>query len=226
MMFYNMVKNNLASKMNNPFLVRIKSIAKRMVRNPLFYIMIGLVVIDLLTKWIIVWNKQSLTPPVAIIPNFLYVTLIYNTGAIFGIGNGQLWARVLIICIRLLLAIIIPAIYFYKERKVKTRYKVCILMIYAGCIGNLIDGLFYWENITGFNGVIDWLQFSFFGYIFNLADAYIVVAVFLLIVFLIVDELIEVRARNRRGEFSMTPEEYEKHLIEENKKKNGYTDKK
>lgn len=221
-----METNKLKLKQINSLFRHIKEVTKRLIRNPLFYVMIGLILIDLLTKWIIVWNKNSLASPVPIIPNFLYVTLIYNTGAIFGLGNGQLWSRVLIICVRIILALIIPIIYFYKTRKVRMRYKVCLLMIYAGCIGNLIDGLFYWENITGFNGVIDWLQFSFFSYIFNLADAYIVVAVFLLIIFFVIDEIIEVRARNRRGEYSMSPEEYEKYLAKKNEQKNGYNDKK
>lgn len=197
---------------------------KKLVRHPLFYVTLGLFVIDIVSKWILVNVNPNGT--VWLIPNFLGVKLVFNTGAIFGLGDGQIWARILFIVIRLILAILIPIVYFLKGQGIKTRYKVCLAMIYAGCIGNLVDSTFYWPNITGFSGVVDWIQFSFFSPTFNLADSYITIAVFLLIIFIIIDEIIEVREKNRKGAYTLTPEEYEKKLAEENKKKNGFSDKK
>lgn len=186
---------------------------------------LGLFLIDLLTKWIMVWNQASFGginagKEIAIIPNFILVTLITNNGTIFGIGSNSVAARIILIIIRGLIAIIAPIVYYYKGKDLKKRYKVLIAFIYAGCIGNLVDSAFYWQGTVGFSGVVDWIKFSFFPYIFNIADSYVTVSIFLLIIFIIIDEVKEIKERNKHGEFSMTPEEYEKKLIEENRLKN------
>ena len=199
---------------------------KRLIRHPLFYVLLALFALDIASKWIIVGIFKTPNGSTTwLIPNFLGVRFICNTGAIFGLGQGETWARGLFIAIRLILAILIPFIYFLKGRAIKMRYKVALAMIYAGCIGNLVDSMFYWPNITGFNGVVDWIQFSFFSPTFNLADSYITIAVFLLIIFIIIDEIKEVTIKNRKGAYTLTPEEYEKKLAEENKKKNGFSNK-
>ncbi len=199
--------------MKNKFtLVNIKKFLLHLVKSPLFYVLIGLIAIDIISKWCVELNlKEGQT--IVIIPGLIQVTLTHNTGMVFGIG-GTLGARIAIIIIRLILAIAIPICVFIYSSQIKTRYRVIILMIYAGCIGNLIDGMFYWEKTVGFNGVIDWIQFpwKWFSYIFNLADAFIVIAVFLAIIFIIIDEVKEVKERSRRGEYTLTPEEYEKKL--------------
>ncbi|MCQ2753003.1 MAG: signal peptidase II [Bacilli bacterium] len=206
----------------------VKAFLLRLIRHPLFYVLLALIAIDIASKWIVAnhFNCHATSEQIWLIPNFICVTLSFNTGAIFGLGNGELWSRVFFIIVRLLITLIGPIIYFLKGQKLRTRYKVCLAMIYAGCIGNLIDGSLYWESTVGFNGVIDWIQFSFFPYIFNLADAYITIAVFLVIIFIIIDEVHEVRIKNRQGAYTLTPEEYEKKMAEENRKKNGMHDSK
>lgn len=210
---------------------KVIAIAKRMIKNPMFYVMVGLIAIDFISKWIVIANRGYLAShKIFLIPNFIYITYVTNTGAIFGAGSGQDWARIVLLIIRLLVALIAPVVYFYKDRSsVKKSYKVVILMIYAGCIGNLIDDMFYWNKAANINGVIDWIAFPFFmpnnNFVFNLADSYVTVGVVICIILLIIDEVKEVKEKNRRGEYSMTPEEYEKKMIEENKKKNGFNDK-
>lgn len=197
---------------------KLINFAKKLVRSPIFYIVLGALVIDIMTKWIMVNHFHGEEGnDIWLIPNFLKVTLLYNTGAIFGMGGGELGTRITLIVIRAILAVVIPVVYLLKGQNLKMRYKVTIMLIYAGCLGNLIDGLFYWKPIVGFDGVVDWIAFSFFQYTFNLADSYVTVCVFLIIIFIIIDEIKEVVARNRRGEFKMTPEEYEKHLAEQKK---------
>ena len=73
------------------------------------------------------------------------------------------------------------------------------MLLASGAIGNLIDRAFYWNAITGFDGVIDFLQFYLGGgpgaavtwvnpfADFNFADAYLTVGVVMLIVLFIVD---------------------------------------
>lgn len=199
---------------------KIKKFFLSLIKSPLFYITLGAIIVDLVSKWCVQLNLRE-GAQVTIIPNFLFVTLTHNTGGIFGVGSGNEGARVALIVIRTILAVVIPVVYLLKGKELKKRYKVCIMLIYAGCIGNLIDGLFYYNNITGFTGVIDWIQFSFFAPVFNLADSYVTVCVILILIFIIVDEIIEAVKRNRRGEFSMTPEEYAKKMEEEKKHENS-----
>ncbi|MCQ2794727.1 MAG: signal peptidase II [Bacilli bacterium] len=204
---------------------KVKSFFLSLIKSPLFYITLAAIIVDIITKWIMVkyYNgiEQGPDGGVWVIPNFIKVTLIYNTGGIFGVGSSNEAARVALIVIRAILAVAIPVVYLLKGQELKKRYKVCIMLIYAGCIGNLIDGLFYYDNITGFTGVVDWIKFSFFDYIFNLADSYVTVCVILILIFIIIDEIKEAVIRNRRGEFSMTPEEYAKKMEAEKKHENN-----
>lgn len=204
---------------------KVKSFFLSLIKSPLFYITLAAIIVDIITKWIMVkyYNgiEQGPDGGVWVIPNFVKVTLIYNTGGIFGVGSSNEAARVALIVIRAILAVAIPVVYLLKGQELKKRYKVCIMLIYAGCIGNLIDGLFYYDNITGFTGVVDWIKFSFFDYIFNLADSYVTVCVILILIFIIIDEIKEAVIRNRRGEFSMTPEEYAKKMEAEKKHENN-----
>lgn len=203
---------------------KVKKFFKSLIKSPLFYITLIAIIIDIVSKWCVVLNLD-LSSNVPIIPNFIYVTLTFNTGGIFGVGSGSEGARIVLIIIRAILAVVIPVVYLLKGKDLKKRYKVCIMLIYAGCIGNLIDGLFYYDNIVGFTGVVDWIKLSFFNPIFNLADSYVTVCVFLILIFIIVDEIKELVQRNRRGEFSMTPEEYQKKLDEEKKNENHHQEK-
>lgn len=203
---------------------KVKSFFLALIKSPIFYITLVAIIVDIMTKWIMVNQFNAAEQPegggIVLIPNFLRVTLMFNTRGIFGIGGNSMGARVSIVVIRSILAVVIPIVYLLKGKELKKRYKITIMLIYAGCIGNLIDGLFNWQPLVGFDGVVDWIRFDFFPYTFNLADSYVTVCVILILIFIIVDEIIEVVKRNRRGEFSMTPEEYQKKLDAEKKNEN------
>lgn len=189
-----------------------------LIKSPLFYITLFAIAADIISKWCVQLNFEG---DVFIIPNFLYVTLTHNTGGIGGAGSDSWGAHVAFVVIRSILAVVIPIVYLLKGKELKKRYKVCIMLIYAGCIGNLIDGLFYYDNVVGFTGVIDWIGIKGFFGIFNLADSYVTVCVILILIFIIIDEIKEAVKRNRRGEFSMTPEEYAKKMEKEKKHENN-----
>lgn len=211
-------------KKSKDFLVKCQKFFISLVKSPLFYITLLAIIIDIVSKWCVVLyiprNAYGSPIPIYLIPNFLYVTFLTNQGGIGGIGNSNWGSHVALVVIRAILAAVIPIVYLLKGKELKKRYKVCIMLIYAGCIGNLIDGLFYYDGIVGFTGVIDWIGIDGFFGIFNMADAYVTVCVILILIFLIVDEIIELVKRNRRGEFSMTPEEYAKKMEEEKKHEN------
>lgn len=143
-----------------------------------------LILLDLITKWLVV---LFLKKDIVIFPG-LKITLLYNKGGVFGFGNDVLWFRLSLIITRILFSFLLPLIFntsLFKNKNFCCQASYALL--YAGCIGNLIDILFYWPKICGFSGVIDWvhLKLGFFDYVFNLADAYISIAlVFLIIYFL------------------------------------------
>jgi signal peptidase II len=84
-----------------------------------------------------------------------------------------------------------------QKQTVQTGYLVTVAMVIAGALGNIIDCVFYgkiWEYAGWFHGrVVDMLYFPlirnaageclFFRPVFNIADSFITVAVFLIIIF-------------------------------------------
>lgn len=84
-----------------------------------------------------------------------------------------------------------------QKQTVRTGYLVTVAMVIAGALGNIIDCVFYgkiWEYAGWFHGrVVDMLYFPlirnaageclFFRPVFNIADSFITVAVFLIIIF-------------------------------------------
>ena len=108
-----------------------------------------------------------------IISGFFYITNIKNGGGAFSIlsNNTILLAFIGIICI------IFFVTYVLKTEKISTIELLLYSMLIGGIIGNLIDRLF-------FHGVYDYLGFIFGSYyfpVFNLADIFIVVSIFTLL---------------------------------------------
>ena len=160
---------------------------------------LGFFLLDIISKWV-AQNCLSLNESVAVIPNFFYITLSYNTGAAFSLGSSWgVWGRILGIAISLIMSVCFIWYWVKNNKKIPNFERVCLMLLVAGAVGNLIDRAFYWEGTTGFNGVIDFLQFYLGGgpsaassvvnpfATFNVADACLVVGVFLMIVAIIVD---------------------------------------
>ena len=200
---------------------------KDLLKHPLFYILIVLFIADIVSKWVIASHFNFIAgQSITLIPGFLIIELVYNEGAIGGLG-GNLAGRIIFIIIRAIIVFGAPIVYFYKHDNLKKSYKICLGLIYVGAIGNFIDSTFYWKGITPFSGVIDFINHPWFKIgTYNFADAYITIGVFLIIILFIIDEIKEIRIKNRQGAYSLTPEEYEKRLAEQNKKENGYSNKK
>lgn len=131
------------------------------------------IVIDQLSKLIVI-NNLSNNKSIEVIKSFFYLTYTNNKGAAFSILTGK---RILLILVALI--IIGVLIYYIRRNKIEEKInKIALSLIIGGSIGNLIDRL-----VRG--AVIDFLDFKIFGYnypIFNLADTFIVIGVFLLII--------------------------------------------
>jgi len=129
-------------------------------------------IIDIVSKTIIK-NTLSLYESIKVIPNFFNLTYVINDGAAFSILEGK--QLFLIILAVVLLFLIIK----YIKKEELNDYKVIYYsLLISGILGNLFDRIVY-------NGVIDFLDFKIFGFnypIFNIADAFIVISVLLILI--------------------------------------------
>ncbi|MDY5996755.1 MAG: signal peptidase II [Bacilli bacterium] len=135
-------------------------------------ISIILLCIDQISKLLVV-NLLTKTNSITIIKNFFYLTYINNDGAAFSILVGK---RIFLILIAVL--VIVMLIRCIKKNNIQNKLElVSLALIIGGSLGNLMDRL-----VRGY--VIDFLDFKLFNYnfpIFNLADTFIVIGVFLLL---------------------------------------------
>ena len=135
-------------------------------------ISIILLCIDQISKLLVV-NLLTKTDSITIIKNFFYLTYINNDGAAISILVGK---RIFLILIAVL--VIVMLIRYIKKNNIQNKLElVSISLIIGGSLGNLMDRV-----VRGY--VIDFLDFKIFNYnfpIFNLADTFIVIGVFLLL---------------------------------------------
>lgn len=134
-----------------------------------------LVLFDQYTKWLAITylkGKQSFI----IIKNVLELSYLENRGAAFGILQDQRYFFIV-----LTLAMMIGIVYLFLIVPKTIKYlplSICMIFVTAGAIGNFIDRLF-----RGF--VVDFFYFSLIDFpIFNVADIYVTVTFFVLILLL------------------------------------------
>lgn len=109
---------------------------------------------------------------VPFIPDFFNMTLVFNTGAAFGIMINQTAVLVVISIITICTLLIFGYIYAAEGGL----FRVSVALILGGAVGNLFDRL-----VRGY--VVDFLDFYFRQYhwpAFNVADSCICVGTFLL----------------------------------------------
>lgn len=137
----------------------------------LFIYTIIFVFIDQLSKGLINIG-MNLNQSIEIIPNFLNLTYVHNTGAAFSIFEGAKWFFI----ITAIIVLNIIYIFFIKDKELKNSEIVIYSLLISGIIGNLIDRVV-------FGYVIDFIDVNIFNFaIFNLADSFIVIAVVLLLI--------------------------------------------
>ena len=131
------------------------------------------IIIDQVSK-IIVVNNLTNNKSIEVIKSFFYLTYTNNKGAAFSILTGR---RILLILVALI--VIGVLIYYVRKNKIEGKVnKIALSLVIGGSIGNLIDRI-----LRG--AVVDFIDVKIFGYnfpIFNLADTFIVIGVFLLII--------------------------------------------
>lgn len=125
-------------------------------------IIAAIAIFDQLIKMKIV-EKITIYEKLEVIKDFFYITYVENTGISFGLFKGT---RVILIILTLIVCLVL-SYYVFKFYKKYAIIAVCLSLIIGGAIGNLIDRI-------RFGYVIDYLYFTFFPPVFNLADAAIV----------------------------------------------------
>ncbi len=123
---------------------------------------------DQLTKWIVV-NQLPYGVPHSIIPSFFSLTYVKNTGGAFSIFQDHV---TLLACLGIFFLIV--ALLFVQKSKISTwKEAIAVAGILGGISGNLVDRIFR-------GGVVDFFDFTFFGYsypVFNVADICLVLGV-------------------------------------------------
>lgn len=136
-------------------------------------IIVLVVVADQLSKIFLVSMLQSMPQgTLPVIQDFFSLTYVENNGASFGIFQD---GRVFFIIVTSIV-LLVGAVFMIKTRKTQTTFlKVSLALVIGGAIGNFIDRIF-----IGY--VRDIFDFSGFGFpwIFNVADACLVVGAILL----------------------------------------------
>lgn len=149
------------------------------------FILTGLVVlVDQITKAIIVALIPVYTVGANIFGDLLRIVHVANTGVAFSLGDSMPLAirRILFAIIPLIVIVLVIVVYFRNDEfNSVQRWSICGII--GGGIGNIIDRFFRAE------GVVDFIDVKFFGIFglerwptFNVADVAVVVCGIILIV--------------------------------------------
>lgn len=135
-----------------------------------------LVCIDQFTKYLVVGHLKD-RPAYVLIRNIFQLEYLENRGAAFGILQNQ---RVFFYISVLLITAAV--IWFYSKVPMEKKYlplRICAVLIVGGAFGNCIDRI-------RLNYVVDFFYFKLIDFpIFNVADIYVTVAAFLLVILIL-----------------------------------------
>ena len=143
-------------------------------------IVIGGFALDRISKVLVANNlKLGVLSQIEIIPNFLYFSYVENTGGAWSILSNATW----LLAIFSLVAVVGISYYLFKK-DINIHYFVCGAMIVSGGLGNLFDRIVY-------SAVVDFIETYPLGYsfpIFNIADIFVVIGSFYMIIYMFIEE--------------------------------------
>jgi len=152
--------------------------------NKNFFINLILVILiflsDRISKIYVVYLYKKLNSSEIFSSKFLNISLVWNEGIAFGLFsfNEKIFYNILTIII----LVIILIIFFMILQNVGFR-KYSLLMILGGALGNVFDRIYY-------KAVPDFIDFhigNFHWFIFNVADIFITLGVFFMIILEFID---------------------------------------
>lgn len=138
--------------------------------------LLGFIVLDQFTKWLAVMHLYQ-QDPIEILPGIFELHFLVNRGAAFGIMQNHQYFFAGITC-----AVLCVLVYVFFRILGQRRYipmQVLLVFLMSGAVGNFLDRV-----RLGY--VIDFLYFKLIDFpIFNVADCYVVISVFLLAVLIL-----------------------------------------
>jgi len=150
-------------------------------------IIAGVICLDQLTKWLAVVFLQG-EASFPLWQGVLHFTYAENTGMAFGMLKEHRWIFMVLSTV----AIIGLLIYLAVNRPKSRWLQVAMAMIVGGGIGNMIDRLF-----LGY--VIDFIDFTLIKFaIFNVADSFVCVGAGILVLYLILDIVRDLKAEKQK----------------------------
>ena len=164
-------------------------------------VVIFCIVADQLTK---IWIYDGLLnggkgPSVQIIGKFLQFSPVLNRGAAFGMGNSQ--ASDIVFFVVTVVGIPVFCYLLLRSRTRSLLSQISFAMIIGGTSGNAIDRATYATEGTFFSGgVRDFISFSIFPPVFNVADMCLTFGVFMAIAAIIwfdPDSLVKIMMEER-----------------------------
>ncbi|MBI3235758.1 MAG: signal peptidase II [Bacteroidetes bacterium] len=162
-----------------------------------------IVLILCLDQWLKYWIKHHmfLGEEIQMAGDWFFLHFVENNGMAFGLEFGGQTGKILLTVFRILL-VFFGIYYLLKiiKREEHKGFIICVSLIIAGALGNIIDSVFnaiWYPDLNEYQGgwfegrVIDMLyfpivktdSFTFFSPVFNIADAAISTGVITMIVF-------------------------------------------
>lgn len=155
----------------------------------IFLIALACVIVDQIIKNVLCFT-MDMGDSISVLGSFFEITLVGNTGAAFSIfSSGTIFLIIFSI-------IVLNVIYFWliKGKNLNLFEEVTYGILMGGITGNLIDRVWHRQ-------VIDYLDFNFFGYnfpVFNLADMFIVISLFMIVIYTLKGDRDESRSKKRK----------------------------
>jgi signal peptidase II len=148
-------------------------------KNKYYLITLLVLIFDHLTKWVVRTNMDS-RDPIDIIPNYLCISYVRNSGVAFGLFAGiqSAW-KPYVLAAMAVVAVIVILIYSSRMPLNRTLLQLALAITMGGILGNFSDRIMH-----GF--VVDFIEFhvneSFHWPTFNVADSAITIGIALLLI--------------------------------------------
>ena len=148
------------------------------ITNNNFYINLTIIfsifILDRLTKLYVIYLDKINSSSEIFSSKFLNIYLIWNEGIAFGLFSFDQKNFYNYLTVIILIIVFVILFMLIKSQGIK---KYALLMIFGGAIGNLCDRIYY-KAVPDF---IDLHINNFHWFIFNIADIFITIGVFLMI---------------------------------------------
>jgi signal peptidase II len=146
-------------------------------RTPYFLLMAGVVVLDQITKWLVV-RAMELHEYRSIVDGLLSLSHVQNRGAAFGIlSDADLPYQAALFSALSFVALFAIAVYAYRLPVESRRPQIALALVLGGAVGNLVDRVRLGYVVDFIH--VYWRQHQWPD--FNVADSAITVGVALLI---------------------------------------------